>query len=91
MHCPKGVKHFFRPEFINRIDEQIVFRPLDEDNISKILEAILNEISEGIKERYNITLVVTEEARNILLIKVIALNMALESFAAQLKDLSKFH
>jgi len=63
---PESVKQFFRPEFINRIDEQIVFRLLDEDDISKILETILNEISEGIKERYDTTLEVTEEAKKYL-------------------------
>ncbi len=59
---PKRIKHFFRPEFINRIDEQIVFQPLRENNVMEILKAILNEIFEDIKERYNITLLVTEEA-----------------------------
>ena len=57
----KGVKQFFRPELINRIDEQIVFRPLSEDNIREILKTILNEISEDIMERYNVTLEFTEE------------------------------
>jgi len=58
-----SVKHFFRSEFINRIDEQIVFRPLDEDDVSKNLKALLNEISEDLKERYNTTLEFTEEAK----------------------------
>ncbi len=60
---PKRIKHFFRPEFINRIDEQIVFQPLNEDDVMEILKAILNEIFENIKERYNVTLLVTEEAK----------------------------
>jgi len=60
---PKRIKHFFRPEFINRIDEQIVFQSLSEDNVREILKAVLNEIFEDIKERYNVTLLVTEEAR----------------------------
>jgi len=58
----KGVKQFFRPELINRIDEQIVFRPLSEDNVREILKTILNEISGDITERYNVTLECTEEA-----------------------------
>ncbi|MEW6419518.1 MAG: ATP-dependent Clp protease ATP-binding subunit [Nitrospirota bacterium] len=66
---PKRIKHFFRPEFINRIDEQIVFQPLNEDNVMEILKAILNEIFEDIKERYNVTLLVTEEARKYIAYK----------------------
>jgi ATP-dependent Clp protease ATP-binding subunit ClpC len=58
----KGVKQFFRPELINRIDEQIVFRSLSEDNVEEILKTILNEISGDITERYNVTLEFTEEA-----------------------------
>jgi ATP-dependent Clp protease ATP-binding subunit ClpC len=58
----KGVKQFFRPELINRIDEQIVFRPLSEANVREILKTILNEISGDIMERYNVTLEYTEEA-----------------------------
>lgn len=58
----KGVKQFFRPELINRIDEQIVFRPLSEDNVREILKTILNEISGDITERYDVTLECTEEA-----------------------------
>ncbi len=58
----KGVKQFFRPELINRIDEQIVFRPLSEDNVREILKTILNEISDELKNRYNVTLEYTEEA-----------------------------
>jgi ATP-dependent Clp protease ATP-binding subunit ClpC len=62
----KGVKQFFRPELINRIDEQIVFRPLSEDNVREILKTILNEISDDLKNRYNVTLEYTVEAENFL-------------------------
>ncbi|MCI0528000.1 MAG: ATP-dependent Clp protease ATP-binding subunit, partial [Nitrospira sp.] len=39
------VKKRFRSELINRIDEQVVFQPLDEENVRKILKLILDEIS----------------------------------------------
>lgn len=38
------VKHHFRPEFINRVDEIIVFNPLDKEAISKILIKIIKDI-----------------------------------------------
>jgi len=62
----KGVKQFFRPELINRIDEQIVFRPLSEDNVREILKTILNEISDDLKNRYNVTLEYTVEAEKFI-------------------------
>ncbi|EHI75394.1 hypothetical protein STRCR_0238 [Streptococcus criceti HS-6] len=34
-----AVKDYFRPEFLNRIDETVVFRPLDDDNILEIIAA----------------------------------------------------
>lgn len=60
------IKKYFRPELINRIDEQIVFRPLSEDNVREILKTILNEISDDLKNRYNVTLEYTVEAENLL-------------------------
>ncbi|MBM4139978.1 MAG: ATP-dependent Clp protease ATP-binding subunit [Nitrospira sp.] len=61
-----GIKHFFRSEFINRIDEQIVFRELGGDDVKKILKAILKEICDDLIERYDATLKVTEEAEKFI-------------------------
>ena len=36
----------FRPEFLNRIDEIAVFRPLTRDNLLKIIDTMLNELSD---------------------------------------------
>ena len=41
---PESVARLFRPEFINRIDELITFRALDEDDVRKILKPMLAEI-----------------------------------------------
>ncbi|CAA0829370.1 Chaperone protein ClpB4- mitochondrial [Striga hermonthica] len=55
----------FRPEFMNRIDEYIVFQPLDSEQISKIVEIQLNRVKDRLKQR-NINLHFTEEAVKIL-------------------------
>jgi ATP-dependent Clp protease ATP-binding subunit ClpB len=44
------VKHYFRPEFINRIDEVIVFNPLTKDATYKILDKLVGEIEDRLKE-----------------------------------------
>lgn len=58
----KGLKQLFRPEFINRIDEQIVFRSLAQEDVMKILRAMINEIVRDVKVQHNASLLVTEEA-----------------------------
>lgn len=56
------LKHHFRPEFLNRIDAIVVFKPLTEEEIEKIVEIMLKEVEERLKDR-NIKLVVTEKAK----------------------------
>ncbi|GLT72791.1 hypothetical protein SLA2020_446950 [Shorea laevis] len=55
----------FRPEFMNRIDEYIVFQPLDSNQISKIVEIQLNRLKDRLKQK-NIDLHYTEEAVELL-------------------------
>jgi ATP-dependent Clp protease ATP-binding subunit ClpC len=50
------VKRLFKPEFINRIDEIMVFHPLTKDNIREIVEIMLNNISRRTESQMNITL-----------------------------------
>lgn len=42
---------YFRPEFINRIDESVVFHPLNEDNIKQIARIQLNQLGERLRDR----------------------------------------
>lgn len=58
----KELKDYFRPEFINRIDEVIVFNSLSKKAISMILDKIIKEIEERLK-KINIKISITEEAR----------------------------
>mgnify|MGYP001377238805 FL=1 len=56
------VKRIFKPEFINRIDEIIVFHSLTEDDIKQIVGIMISVIGKRIKSQMNISLKVTEDA-----------------------------
>ena len=47
----KTVKMFFKPEFINRIDEIIVFNPLDMDMLNKIAHKFMNELKQRLSQK----------------------------------------
>ena len=47
----KAVKDVFRPEFINRVDELIVFHPLTEENIESIAALMLNQVANRLHDR----------------------------------------
>ncbi len=54
------LKQYFRPEFINRLDEIIVFRQLTKPEVKEISEILLQEVSQRLEEQREITLEVTE-------------------------------
>jgi len=54
------VKDLFRPEFLNRIDDIIVFHPLDHDDVQKITRLMLDETAARIRENMDITLEYTD-------------------------------
>ncbi|MBI4052393.1 MAG: AAA family ATPase, partial [Elusimicrobia bacterium] len=56
------VKRVFNPEFVNRIDEIIVFHPLSEQDMDKILEIMLKRVSEKIKNQ-GYTIHLSEEVK----------------------------
>lgn len=62
------VKRVFNPEFINRVDEIIVFRPLTETDMAKILEIHLGKVSLKLKER-GLKMEITEKAKEFLVEK----------------------
>lgn len=55
------VKRIFKPEFINRIDEMIVFHSLTKENIKSIVRIMLDSILKRAKTQMNITMEVSEE------------------------------
>ena len=59
----KALKDTFRPEFLNRIDEIIIFSQLTAEDMGKIVDLQMDEIQERLAE-YGLTVNLTEEARN---------------------------
>jgi ATP-dependent Clp protease ATP-binding subunit ClpC len=57
------LKRIFNPEFLNRVDETIVFYPLSKKEISQIVEIQLNEVEGRMTDR-NIKLIVSQEVKN---------------------------
>ncbi len=55
------VKRIFKPEFINRIDEMIVFHSLTKENIKSIVHIMFSSIEKRAKQQMNITLELSEE------------------------------
>ncbi len=65
----EALKKRFRAEFINRIDEQIVFRSLDKEDAALILKPLLEEVRSNLKKQYNVDLQVSGEAIDFILEK----------------------
>ncbi|MDD4316439.1 MAG: ATP-dependent chaperone ClpB [Clostridia bacterium] len=59
------LKQSFRPEFLNRLDEIIFYKPLTRDDITKIIEIMLTSLTSRVKER-NLDLVVTDGAKGFI-------------------------
>src|ERR1700752_4667964 len=62
------LKKVFRPEFLNRIDEVIVFHKLSKDEIKEIVDLLMRRIRESMAER-ELQLDLTEEAKDLLVDK----------------------
>jgi ATP-dependent Clp protease ATP-binding subunit ClpB len=58
----ESLRAHFLPEFLNRVDETIVFHPLDREQVSKIVDLQLEKLAEVLRRR-ELNLVVTEAAR----------------------------
>jgi ATP-dependent Clp protease ATP-binding subunit ClpC len=48
----RALREFFRPEFLNRIDEIVIFEPLTQAELGKIIEILVNEVRERLEERH---------------------------------------
>jgi len=57
-----ALKQAFRPEFLNRIDEIIIFDPLTEDQIKQIVDLLMNEVRKRLADR-KITVELTDEVK----------------------------
>ena len=60
------VRRLFKPEFLNRIDEIMVFHPLNKTHIKKIVNIMLKTLEKRCKEQLDIQLKITETVRDFL-------------------------
>jgi ATP-dependent Clp protease ATP-binding subunit ClpB len=65
IRSPEELRERFRPEFLNRIDEVVVFKPLTREQLAEIVELQLGRLRERLAER-GISLEVTEAAKELL-------------------------
>lgn len=63
------VKRLFKPEFLNRIDEVIVFHPLTKDNMKEIVSIMLQTIQKRTRTQLDIAIQVTEDGKEFLIEK----------------------
>jgi ATP-dependent Clp protease ATP-binding subunit ClpA len=61
----KGLREFLRPEFLSRIDEVVVFNPLQKPSYEKIAKLMLDEMIEPLQER-ELTLSYTDEVLSVI-------------------------
>ncbi len=62
------MKRTFRPEFLNRVDEMVVFRPLEKEELLQIVGIMLQDLHSRLREQ-GVALTVSEEAKSLLLEK----------------------
>jgi ATP-dependent Clp protease ATP-binding subunit ClpC len=62
------MKKYFRPEFLNRLDEIVFFKPLTKEDLKQILELLLKPVQERIREK-NLELEISDEVKELLLEK----------------------
>lgn len=60
------LKANFRPEFLNRIDETIMFKSLSKDDIAKIIDLQMKIVEKKLKDKY-ITIELTQEAKDLII------------------------
>ena len=56
------LKDYFRPEFLNRVDDIVVFKSLAKDQVKSIAEILLKTLNERLEKQINVTLTWTEKA-----------------------------
>ncbi|MGC8863200.1 MAG: ATP-dependent chaperone ClpB, partial [Armatimonadota bacterium] len=61
----EALKQHFRPEFLNRIDEIIVFNSLSEDDIKRIVDIQINQLNKRLAEKH-LSIEVTDAAKSVL-------------------------
>ena len=60
------LKRSFRPEFLNRLDEIVFYKPLTRDNIYHIIDLLLKGLNRRLEDK-RLRVVLTDEAKNLIL------------------------
>ena len=55
---------YFRPEFLNRLDDIILFNPINQEMLDKIVDIQLGRVVDHVKHEKNITLKISDDVRN---------------------------
>ena len=63
------LKRLFKPEFLNRVDEIIVFRPISKENMAQILEIMLKNLYQRAKGEMNLGISLDKKAKSFLIEK----------------------
>ena len=63
------VKRIFKPEFLNRIDDTIVFRTLNKDDMKKIVTLMTKSLVKRAKDQLNITLTIRDSVKKYIVEK----------------------
>ncbi len=64
----RALKEMFRPEFLNRVDEIIIFKELKKEELIQIIDLMLKDLEDGLREK-DISLTVSDSAKNLVLEK----------------------
>ncbi len=62
----RALKSLFRPEFLNRVDETVIFKELKRDELIQIIGIMISDLCDGLAEK-GISLEVTDAAKNVVL------------------------
>ena len=62
----EDLRMHFRPEFLNRLDETIMFKPLTKDNIGNIIDLLVTDLNERLADK-ELTLKITDEAKSYIM------------------------
>ena len=59
------MRHKFKPEFLNRVDDIIMFKPLDKEGIKRIIDIFMKDLENRLKDK-NIEIEITDSAKEII-------------------------
>jgi ATP-dependent Clp protease ATP-binding subunit ClpB len=60
------LKHSFRPEFLNRLDEIVMYKPLTKENITHIIDLLVTDLNRRLEDK-QLTVTLTQEAKDFII------------------------